>query len=104
MKSTIKYTISKQFVFVMSKNCFSLRWRNCSDPFNILPNKQRTKYFQALYSYEKLKNLPPNVIPSEKHCSTESNAGVLKHEKEELMDISSAQQDMNDVDSVTVGS
>jgi len=35
---------------------------------------------------------------------TESNAGVLKHEKEELMDISSPQQDINDVDSVTVGS
>jgi len=81
---------------------------------------------QVLCSYEKLKNLPPNVIPSEKHCSTcairlntkmkdmpssaqtggstESNAGVLKHEKEELMDISSPQQDINDVDSVTVGS
>jgi len=36
--------------------------------------------------------------------STESNAGVLKHENEELMDISSPQQDINDVDSVTVGS
>jgi len=30
--------------------------------------------------------------------STESNASVLKHEKEELIDISSPQQDMNDVD------
>ena len=36
--------------------------------------------------------------------STEPNAGVLKYEKEELMDISSPQQDINDVDSVTVGS
>ena len=36
--------------------------------------------------------------------SPESNAGVLKHEKEELMDISSPQQDINDVDSVTIGS
>jgi len=36
--------------------------------------------------------------------STETNAGVLKHEKEELMDTSSPQQDINDVDSVTVGS
>ena len=35
---------------------------------------------------------------------TEPHAGVLKHEKEELMDISSPQQDINDVDSVTVGS
>jgi len=35
--------------------------------------------------------------------STGSNAGVLKHEKEELMDTSSPQQDINDVDSVTVG-
>ena len=36
--------------------------------------------------------------------STESNASVLKHEKEELMDISSPQQDISDDDSVTVGS
>jgi len=37
--------------------------------------------------------------------STEPHAGVLKHEKEEPMDISSPQQDINDVDSdVTVGS
>jgi len=36
--------------------------------------------------------------------STEPNPGVLKHENEELMDISSPQQDINDVDSVTVGS
>jgi len=35
--------------------------------------------------------------------STETNAGVLK-QKEELMDTSSPQQDINDVDSVTVGS
>jgi len=35
--------------------------------------------------------------------STEPHAGVLKHEKEELMDISSPQQDINDADSVTVG-
>jgi len=35
---------------------------------------------------------------------TEPNASVLKHEKEELMDISSPQQDISDVDSVTVGS
>ena len=34
--------------------------------------------------------------------STESNAGVLKHEKEELMDTSSPQQDINDVSSVTI--
>jgi len=67
-----------------------------------------------------------NEIPSKKHCSTcairlnkkmkampsfaqtggstESNASVLKHEKEELMDISSPQQDISDDDSVTVGS
>jgi len=78
----------------------------------------------VLCSYEKLKNLPPNVIPSEKHyntCairlnkemkdmlsaaptggSTEPNGGVLKHEKEELIDTSSPQQDINDVGSVTV--
>jgi len=36
--------------------------------------------------------------------STVSNAGVLKHEKEELMDTSSSQQDINDVGSVTIGS
>jgi len=36
--------------------------------------------------------------------SSESSAGVLKHEKEELMDTSSLQQDINGVDSVTVGS
>jgi len=82
---------------------------------------------QVLCSYEKLKNPSPNVIPSEKHHSTcairlneemkcmpssaqtkrptEPNVGVLKHEKEELMDTSS-QQDihLNDVDSVTVSS
>jgi len=62
----------------------------------------------VLCSYEKLKNPHPNVIPSEKHCSTcairlneemkdmpstaqtggstEQDVGVLKHEKEELMD------------------
>jgi len=78
----------------------------------------------VLCSYEKLKNPYPNVIPSEKHCSacairlnkemkdmpsaaqtggsTEPNGGVLKHEKEELMDTSSPQQDINDVDSVTI--
>jgi len=78
----------------------------------------------VLPSYEKLKNPPPHVIPSEKHCrtcairlnkemkdmpsaaqtggSTEPNGGVLKHEKQELMDTSSPQQDINDVDSVTV--
>jgi len=81
---------------------------------------------QVLCSHEKLKNLPPNVIPRKKHCSTfairlnkemkdmpssaqtggstVSNAGVLKHEKEELMDTSSSQQDINDVGSVTIGS
>ena len=36
--------------------------------------------------------------------STEPHTGVLKHEKVELMDISSPQQDINDVDSVTVSS
>jgi len=36
--------------------------------------------------------------------STEQDAGVLKHEKEELTDISSPQQDINDVDNVTVSS
>jgi len=45
---------------------FSLQQRNCSDPFNINPNKQRTKLIRVLCSYEKLKNPPPNVIPSEK--------------------------------------
>jgi len=34
--------------------------------------------------------------------SAEPNGCVLKHEKEELMDTSSPQQDINDVDSVTV--
>jgi len=34
--------------------------------------------------------------------STEPNGGVLKHEKEELMDASSSQQDINDVNSVTI--
>jgi len=33
--------------------------------------------------------------------STEPHAGVLTHEKEELMVISSPQQDINDVDNVT---
>jgi len=33
--------------------------------------------------------------------STEPHADVRKHEKEELMDISSPQQDINDVDNVT---
>jgi len=33
--------------------------------------------------------------------STKPHAGVLKHEKEELMDISSPQQEINDVDNVT---
>jgi len=36
--------------------------------------------------------------------STEPHAGVLKHEKEEAMDISSPQQDINDVGNVTVSS
>ena len=36
--------------------------------------------------------------------STEPHAGVLKHEKEEPMDISSPQQDINDVGNVTVSS
>jgi len=36
--------------------------------------------------------------------STEPHASVLKHEKEELMDISSPQQDVNDVDNATVSS
>jgi len=35
---------------------------------------------------------------------TESNAGVLKHGKEELMDTSSPQRDISDVDTVNVGS
>jgi len=34
--------------------------------------------------------------------STEQDVGVLKHEKEELMDTISLQQDINDVDSVTI--
>jgi len=34
--------------------------------------------------------------------STEPNGGVLKHEKKELIDTSSPQQDINDVDSVTI--
>jgi len=34
--------------------------------------------------------------------STEPNGGVLKHEKGEIMDRSSPQQDINDVDSVTI--
>jgi len=34
--------------------------------------------------------------------STEPNGCVLKHEKEELMDTSSPQQDVNDVDKVTI--
>jgi len=33
--------------------------------------------------------------------STEQDVGVLKHEKEELMDTSSPQQDINDVSNVT---
>jgi len=36
--------------------------------------------------------------------STEQDAGVLKHEKEELMYTSSPQQDINDVDNVTLSS
>jgi len=36
--------------------------------------------------------------------STEPHAGVPKHEKEELMDVSSTQQNINDVDNVTVSS
>ena len=34
--------------------------------------------------------------------STEPNGGVLKHEKEELMETSSPQKDVNDVDNVTI--
>jgi len=34
--------------------------------------------------------------------STEPNGCVLKHEKEELMDTSSPQQDINDIDRVTI--
>jgi len=34
--------------------------------------------------------------------STEPNGDVLKHEKEELMNTISPQQDINDVDSVTI--
>jgi len=34
--------------------------------------------------------------------STKPHADVLKHEKKKLMDISSPQQDINDVDNVTV--
>jgi len=33
--------------------------------------------------------------------SAEHDAGVLNHEKEELIDISSPQQDINDVNNVT---
>jgi len=36
--------------------------------------------------------------------STEPHAGVLMHEKEELMDVSSPQQDIKDVDNATVSS
>jgi len=36
--------------------------------------------------------------------STEQDAGVLKHEKEGLMYTSSPQQDINDVDNVTLSS
>jgi len=36
--------------------------------------------------------------------STEPQAGVLKHQKEKLMDISWPQEDINDVDNVTVSS
>jgi len=36
--------------------------------------------------------------------STEQDVGVLKHEKEELMDASSPQQDINDVSNVTPSS
>jgi len=51
---------------------FLLGQRKCSDSFNIHPNKQKTKSHcvLGLSSYEKLKIPPPNVIPSEKHCST----------------------------------
>jgi len=36
--------------------------------------------------------------------STEQDVGVLNHEKEELMDTSSSQQDINDVSNVTASS
>jgi len=47
-------------------------------------------------------NSVPNIAQTR---STEQDAGVLKREKEKLMDISSPQQDINDVDvSLTVSS
>jgi len=70
---------------------------------------------QILCRYENLKNPFPNIIASEKHCSTcairqntemksmpntaqtrstEQDASVLMREKEELMDTSSPQQDI----------
>jgi len=70
---------------------------------------------QVICSYEKLQNPLPNVISSEKRSSTgairlkkemksmpntaqtrsaEQDTGVLKHEKEDLMDTSSPKQDI----------
>ena len=43
----------------------------------------------------------PNIAQTR---STEPHAGVLKHENKKLMYISSPQQDINDVDNVTVSS
>jgi len=43
----------------------------------------------------------PNVAQT---MSTEPDAGILNHDKEELMDTSSPQQDTNDDDTVTFGS
>jgi len=44
----------------------------------------------------------PNAAQTRR--SAEPDAGVLKHEREELMDTSSPQQDINDVDSLIVSS
>jgi len=42
-------------------------------------------------------------MPNTAHTrSTEPHVGVQKHQKEELMDISSPQQDINDVDNVVL--
>jgi len=104
----------KTICSIRSNNCIRSFYCNKKIVVIHLTFIQRTKKLQVLCSYEKLQKPPLNVIPSEKHCSTcairqnkemknlpntaqtrsaEQDAGVLKHEKEELMDTSSPLQD-----------
>jgi len=61
--------------------------------------KNTAAYVQLDWIYKEMKDMPS---AAQTGGSTEPNGCVLKHEKEELMDTSSPQQDVNDVDKVTI--